>query len=226
MRSRGSHVLAAVRCSGESLEHLQMDVEAAHRQQVLELLGPAFLCFEEVDVEHPLFEGLMLRADVIAIPVEEELWGHALAFEVKTYGQDADYAKWSGAVKQASDYVLGSLRSKNQVVEGRRVSAAFVYPAPKYQPYVPRENPPADISQQVMIAGVFHCAIHWRVGRAFHSERDGFSLSFGPNELWTTRRGFSGQAKALLKNKRRVGSRSVDICARLDGFDAKMPDFE
>ena len=66
----------------------------------------------------------------------------------------------------------------------------------------------------------------WRVGQARLSERDGFRLGFGPNELWTTRRGFSGQAQALLKNKRRIGSRSVDVCAMLDGFDATMPEFE
>jgi hypothetical protein len=203
-----------------------MDIEAGLRRELIDSLHDSFLCFEEVEIEHPMFSNLKLRADVVAVPIDERFWGHALAFEVKCFDETADYADWSGAVKQASDYVLGRIRSDNHNLLGRRVSAAFVYPAPRDQPYVPKSNWPPDISMQVMTAGVFHCAIHWRVGRAHRSERDGLVLSFGPNELWTRRWGFSGQSQALLTNRRRIGSRGVDICAMLDGFDSVMPELE
>lgn len=203
-----------------------MDIEAPLRRKLIGSLEGSFLCFEEVEIEHPLFSGVLLRADVVAVPLEDHLWGHALAFEVKAYPETAPYAKWSAATKQASDYVFGHIKDERQNLTGRRVSAAFVYPAPGYQPFVPRQSAPPDISNQVMIAGIFHCALHWRVGRAHHSAREGLSLDFGPNELWTSRRGFSGQAEALLKNKRRVGSRSVDVCGLLDGYDMEMPDWQ
>lgn len=200
-----------------------MDIEANHRHELIERLGASFLCFEEVEIEHPLFSGLLLRADVVAIPIEDDLWGHALAFEVKCYDESADYAAWSAAIKQASDYVYGRIRSTHHILSGRRISAAFVFPATEYLPYIPKHDASSDISNRVMISGVFHCALQWRVGRAHLSTREGFSLSFGPNEFWTTRRGFSGQARALIKNKRRVGSRGIDVCSMLDGFDAEMP---
>ncbi|WP_293907436.1 hypothetical protein [Phenylobacterium sp.] len=63
-------------------------------------------------------------------------------------------------------------------------------------------------------------------GHTLSALRKGRRVAFGPNELWTTRRGFSGQAQALLKKKRRIGSRIVDVCAILNGFDATMPEFE
>ncbi|THD77999.1 MAG: hypothetical protein E7812_12475 [Phenylobacterium sp.] len=203
-----------------------MDVEAAHRRDLISALGDFFLCFEEVEIEHPLLTGLTVRADVVAIPCDRALWGHALAFEVKCYDETADYAKWSAAIRQASDYVLGRIRSDHHLLAGRRISAALVYPSPAYQAYVPKHDAPADIATRIMITGAFHCALHWRVGRAHRSARDGLTLSFGPNEFWTTRRGFTAQSKNLLTNSRPVGSRRVDVSAVLDGFDAAMPEFE
>lgn len=203
-----------------------MDVEAAHRHELIRLLGSSFMCFEEVEIEHPTLATLLIRADVVAIPIQEEFWCHALAFEVKCYDSSADYAKWSATIKQALDYVLGRIRSNDQVLSGRRISASLVYPAPVYLPYIPKTDAPPDISNRIMITGAFHCAMHLRVGRAHRSERDGLSLSFGPNEFWTTRRGFTAQAQNLLKNKRSVGSRGVDVCAILDGLDSAWPEFE
>ena len=210
----------------ESAQTPQMDLEAPYRRELIGALGPAFLCVEEIDIEHPILLGLIIRADVVAIPVEQKFWAHALAFEVKCYDHSAGYSKWSAAIRQASDYVLGKVRSTSQVLAGRRISASLLYPAPRYLPYVPRQNAPEDVSNLVMVAGAFHCASHSRVGRASRSEKEGLTLSFGPNEFWTARRGFTAQAKNLLVNKRPIGSRNVDVCTILDGLDFVAPEYE
>jgi hypothetical protein len=216
------------RCTGSANRHQAqgMDVEASYRADLISALGSDFLCFEEVEIEHSALPGMLIRADVVAVPVDENLWAHALAFEVKAYGDQADYGKWTAAIKQASDYVLGRIRSDHHVLARRRISAALVYPAPAHQSYVPRHDVPPDISNRIMITGAFQCALHWRVGRAHFTEREGLSLSFGPLEFWSTRRGFTAQAQNLLKNRRPIGSRSVDVCSLLDGFDATFPEFE
>src|SRR5579875_3575589 len=99
-----------------------MDLEAPLRRELIAALEPAFLCFEEVEIEHPILSGLSVRADVVAVPVDRQFWAHALAFEVKCYDDSADYAKWSAAIRQASDYVLGKVRSPDAVLAGRRIS--------------------------------------------------------------------------------------------------------
>ncbi len=203
-----------------------MDLEASFRRDLIHGLGSSFLCFEEVELEHAVLPGVSVRADVIAIPIDQAFWRHALAFEVKSYNETAEYARWSAAIRQASDYVYGMIRSDNHILHGRRVSASMIYPSPDYLPYLPRQDVPPDISNRIMIAGAFHCAMHSRVGRAHKSAKEGLSLIFGPNEFWTAKRGFTTQATNLLQNKRPVGSRKIDVSTVLNGLDAVMPDFE
>ncbi len=208
-----------------------MDIERDLRADLIDALSPDFLCFQEVKLRHALFPNRSVRADVVAIPIDREFWGHALAFEVKVVTERSDYAFWSSAIRQAHDYVYAHIDSDDQNLIGRRISAALVYPGPRYMPYLPRVNPPLNAAETVMISGAFHSALHFRVGRARRDEnrRDKrMGLYMGPNEFWAENHGFTGQAVPLLKNKRPIGSQRIDVTTELGGLGdcVPYPEFE
>lgn len=207
-----------------------MDIEAALRRELIDALTPDFACFEEVALRPALFPERRVRADVVAVPLDQEFFGHALAFEVKRVGQKNDCTYWSTAIRQAQDYVYAHLDSDHHLLSGRRISAALVYPAPRYYVYPPRFNCPDDISEKLMISGAFLSAMHSRVGRAMKDESSRFKdlhLYMGPNFFWSEKLKFTGQAKAVLKNRRRLGSQHVDVIQELGGLGDAIayPDF-
>lgn len=203
-----------------------MDIERNIRRELIEALSPDFACFEEVPLRHALFQNQTLRADVVAIPIERQFWGHALAFEVKDTSKDRNYAFWSSAIRQAGDYVYAEVQSEHPTLSGRRISAALVYPAPDYYPYIPKIDPPDHPDEAIMISGAFHAAMHFRVGRAHidvarHLKR--LTLYMGPNDFWAQGHGFTGQARPLLLNKRPIGSQRIDVAAALSGLGDGVP---
>ena len=193
-----------------------MDVEKQRRSELIRALDPDFVCFEEVRLQHLTFPRLTVRADIVAIPIAPQFQGYALAFEVKDPSEQWQYKNWSKTIRQASDYVYGKILPDPRLNEhvGRRISCSFVYPSPEYIRTMPTE-------EDSIIVGIFHLAIHFRVGRAFidTSRREKrFCLTMGPNDVWRSDVGYTGQAEGLIKGKRTVGSQRVDILRELDGI--------
>lgn len=202
-----------------------MDVEKEYRAELIGALGSAFECFEEVPLEHPLFRGRKVRADLVAIPVDPRLSGYALAFEVKRPDRTWDYSKWSGAIRQASDYVYGRIAPAGpaRAFAGRRIAAAFMFPSPPLntEGRLTDTGPFVFPASSVMVSGLFHMALHFRVGSAYWEtigrERN-FCLTFGPNPVWDTRRGLRTQGINLIAGSRTLGSQRIDWKAELDGL--------
>lgn len=212
-----------------------MDIEAVKRKELITALQPDFICFEEVPLNPALLPGRILRADVVAIPIEEQYWAYTIAFEVKAFDDLLDCSKWCDAIKQASDYVYAKTTNNDlaSLLYGRRICASFVYPAPLFRPYVPIGSDVGMAGKEVMISGAFSAALHFRVCRAhWHERRPGqheLMLTMGPNELWRQNSGFTGQATPLLTRKRKLGSQMIDVLAELDGVGPKhlpFPEFE
>jgi len=211
-----------------------MDIEADRRKELIHSLGDEFLCEEEVGLFHPIFRTLKVRADVLAIPTDERFWGCLLAFEVKE-PKDWNYAKWCKAIHQATDYVYATVEDNERLghFTQRRVAASFVYPSPPYAPYDGSGKTCNLIRDRdiKIVSGAFSLAARFRVGRAIQSNikcGDGMMLSFGPNLIWESGKGFTAAAEKLLTNKRPVGSKNVDVFQELDGIGAeiKFPEFE
>lgn len=193
-----------------------MDVEKERRNELIRALSADFVCFEEVRLQHFTFPRISVRADIVAVPLTPEYRGYAFAFEVKQPSERWQYKDWSKTIRQASDYVYGKIlpdpRLSGHV--GRRIACSFVYPAPEYIRSKPTE-------EDSIIVGIFHLAIHFRVGRAFtdNSRRTTrFCLTMGPNEVWRSDVGYTGQAPGLIKGLRTVGSQRVDVLRELDGM--------
>lgn len=183
-----------------------MDPERETRQELIRLLGPAFSCSEEARLRTPSSHDV--RCDVLAIPRDAAFAGHPLAFECKRPSQDWHYAPWAKAIHQASDYVGAEV-----VGTGGVVSAAFLFPAPMAAP-----NPGGMLESELVrpgyelaVAGMFHLALFYRVGRAGWKTLTNvsqFCLALGPNEIWKERPGFTRNAQNLLLEGRPVGSRN------------------
>lgn len=212
-----------------------MDVEKKRRAELITALGSDFICFEEVKLRHAFMTKHCIRADVIAIPTQEEFWGFPIAFEVKE--PDSKYrnsADWIQALRQTADYVYASIEPQKNSYDlspyfGRRIAAAFLYPAPIYlqgsQQIVPHDIAVAEHETRY-IAGAMQMALHFRVGGGSW-ERTGigprFRLLMGPNEIWRSDCGFCHSGPTLLSGRRRLGSRKVDVMAELDGIGRKVP---
>lgn len=215
-----------------------MDIEKARRAELIDALGDHFICFEEVKLRHALMSKHCVRADVVAIPIEETFWGFAIAFEVKEPSyKRRNAAQWIQSLRQASDYVYASIepekRNDNLAGHiGRRIAGAFVFPAPAFGG---REivTPETELAQdeRVFMAGAMQLGLHFRIGGAGW-EQTGigprFRLMFGLNEVWRSDCGFCHSGPGLLSGKRTLGSQKVDVMTELDGIGRKVryPSFE
>jgi len=206
-----------------------MDVEKKHRAELIRALDSHFVCFEEVKLRHALMTKHCIRADVIAIPTDQKFWGFAIAFEVKEpTSKYRNAADWIQTLRQASDYVYASIEPEKRddnlaSYVGRRVAAAFVFPAPKYALVGTEHEKPGDAR---FLAGAMQLGLHFRVGGAdWESTGIGprFRLMMGPNEVWRSDCGFCHTGPGLLSGKRTLGSRKVDVMAELDGIGHKVP---
>jgi len=185
-----------------------MDVEQNVRAELMSLLRDDFDCEEEVQLR--TIGGQSVRCDVLAIPRDEEFSMCGLAFECKRPTQDWHYAPWSRAIKQAADSV-GAEVIDPRFSDVGIVKAAFLYPAPML---VPRGMPqPAnDLIREGFeeaIAGMFHLALMFRVGKAGSvpsGKKPNMSLGLGPNEVWNAHRGFTKNGRNLLLGGRPIGS--------------------
>jgi hypothetical protein len=208
-----------------------MDVEREQRRALIDALGEEFDCFEEVPLRHAIFSKRMVRADLVAVPRDTRLASYAFAFEVKQPDQTWDYSRWSQALRQASDYIYGAITPQGSaaIYAGRRISAAFMYPSPPLDPEgrLPDKGLYVRPDTSVMVTGLFHMALHLRVGRA-HWETDSkgkrvFALNFGPNPVWCSKKGFRDQGLHLVAGKRTLGSQRIDIRKELDGWGEPLP---
>ena len=179
-----------------------MDIEKKLRDELCERLSSSFLTEQEVSID--TLNGDRLRADVVALPLDEEFANTLLAFEVKT-ASSRNFNKWTHVFKQAADYV-GARVTKGEWCD-REIAAAFVFPAP---PYIPTEIPleqsdywRSDEAKE--LSGVMHMASLFKAGAANirpRQPRKGLNLSFGPNTLWNEHKGWFVQGKSLLSSKR------------------------
>ena len=98
--------------------------------------------------------------------------------------------------------------------------ASFVFPAP---PLVvdPGTKSGREVHLQMLSTGAFHAAGYFNVEAARVAQnrqgRSCLSLSFGPNGIWSSDKGWVGAASKFLNKTRKIGSRHVDVLAELDG---------
>ena len=198
-----------------------MDIEKSIRFELMAALEGDFLCYEEVRLKHPLFPTHIVRADVVAIPLDEDFHDITLAFEVKAPTQEWNFADWCECIQQASDYVLGRVTANGPTaLASRRVNAAFLYPAPPYVRACKGQVLNREIEHSLMLTGAMHLSSHRRVGSCSvkqYQDRTKAELSIGPGEIWNSDRGWFSQARGVLAGKRRVGSQKINVLAELDG---------
>lgn len=203
-----------------------MDPEKARRAELMAMLEKRFMCFQEVTLRHAMLSRYCIRADVVAIPLDQKYFPYAIAFEVKLPNADQwNFATWSKAMHQASDYVYATIEPQHgspalaQFV-GRRIAGAFIFPSPDCYPRGGRRG--AEFvreGDEQMIAGALQLTLHFRVGHAGWQPTGigpRLVMSFGPNEVWRSDVGFCGTD--LLAGKRRIGSQKIDVFAELDGI--------
>lgn len=192
-----------------------MDIEKERRAELIEILGKNFRCYEEVRLRHALFGRRVLRADVIAVPVEGEFSGVPIAFEVKQPAYNQQFKFWIYALRQAADYVYGriepQLRTADSLPIGRRVAAAFIFPAPHISDFG------LDGGTDPLL-GAATLALHYRVGQVRPSRRNEkiFSLAFANNEIWQADRGFNRTAVQFLDGRFPLGAGAVNAIDELD----------
>ncbi|WP_288586507.1 hypothetical protein [uncultured Methylobacterium sp.] len=192
-----------------------MDIEKRRRAELIERLGPTFVCREEVRLKHALFKDVTIRADVVAISTAEPFDGIPIAFEVKEPAADWQVKKWIYCLRQASDYVYA--RIDRQTLgdigwcQGRRIAAAFVYPARVIDHFGLDDGPDP-------MLGAVTLAMHFRVGQARPSrgKPSCFSLAFANNEIWNSDTGFKMTADQFLDGRYRVGSRQINVFSELE----------
>lgn len=187
-----------------------MDIERDVRAKLVSLLQNDFDCEEEVQLR--TIGGHDVRCDVLAIPRDEEFSGCNLAFECKRPSQDWHYARWSRAIKQAADNV-GSEVIDPRFPDVGTIKAAFLYPAPMVVPQGTPQFANSLIREgfEEAIAGMFHLALMFRVGKAgviFFGKNSNMSLVLGPNEIWSSRSGFTKNGRDLLLEGRPIGSKN------------------
>jgi hypothetical protein len=206
-----------------------MDIEKPRRTELIEALQDHFLCFEEVTLRHALFSKYCVRADVVAIPLDQQYFPYALAFEVKQPNAVTwNYATWSIALHQAADYVYSSIEPQPSQphlgqFRGRRISGAFIFPSPVFDR---RGGETLSRSgEEQLISGALQLALHFRVGHAGWEQTGKgrrFKLSFGLNEVWRSDCGFCFTATGLITGKRSIGAKKIDIFSELDGIGAAV----
>lgn len=187
-----------------------MDVERSVRKELMGGLASEFVCHEEVGLVSEA--GARLRCDVLAIPQTEKFSECPIAFECKRPSQDWHYAKWSRALKQAADYV-GCTVSDGRIAKPYKIGAAFVFPSPEIVPSERQHESHPLIREgfENAIAGMFHLALHFRVGKAVRDPNDdvySVRLVLGPNEIWNKKFGFTRNGGNLLLEGRPLGSRN------------------
>lgn len=202
-----------------------MDVEKERRAELMKALRNDFLCFEEVDLRHSLFIKHVIRADIVAIPLDDRFAGYALAFEVKEPKvKRRNYADLIQTLRQAADYVYAKIEPRTSIgsleqFRGRRIAAAFLYPSPSVSEYL------RDDRGRHIVLGALQLGLHFRVGHA-QWETTGlgarFKLRFGLNEIWRSDVGFCHTGPTLLTGKRSVGSARVNVLTELDGFGTDL----
>ena len=206
-----------------------MDIEREARQQLMRLLSNDFFCSEEVNLRPLSFPKVRIRADVVAIPLDPKFYDMPIAFEVKqpSAGRENHYAEWAPAIKQAADYVYAAIEPDQRLQDfgGRRVIAAFVFPAPELVSD-PQGTSDREANAKMITTGAFHAALYFRVGRArigVGVRSEILNLSMGPKQLWSSDRGWDASASDLMTNKRKLGSQMIDVLAELDGT-GRRPD--
>ena len=211
-----------------------MDTEKLLRRQLIEHLKKDFLCVEEVSVRPALFPRHVVRADVVALPInpEHKLFDSPIAFEVKNVDEIDiyDLSNWSKAIKQASDYVYATIEPDKRLQDfaGRRIIASFVFPAPPFQWSANGTDDP-DGFRKIRTSSAFHLASYFKVGAAQFSrtgnQKESLTLYMGRGEVWTQNKGWSGTATNHLSNKRKLGSQNINVLAELDGTGVRPDGF-
>lgn len=192
-----------------------MDIEKQRRIELIQSLGSGFHFFEEVRLRHAMFEGRIIRADVLAVPVEGKFAGVPLAFEVKEPTPEQQSKFWVKALRQAADYVYAKIEPPVRKCEGLpvggRIAAAFIFPAPATTDYDLQDR------KDVLI-GARALALHFRVGQARPSVRGKgrFALAFAGNEIWQSDCGFKEVAGQFIGGGYRLGSKIINAIEELD----------
>lgn len=201
-----------------------MDIEKERRAELIAGLGEHFACYEHVRLRHPIFQRFTLECDVLAVPRDAAWRGLTFAFEVKLPEAKMLLQPkfWTRAIKQASDYVYSEVVAPSHSgLNGRRVSAAFLFPGPaELVLNAGLLGPTRD-----ELRGVFEVANHFRVGRANwvpvgRNPQGRMSIEMGVN-IWRSDMGFKQTAQGVLRGRRPFGSQQVDLLAELSGVDVQ-----
>jgi hypothetical protein len=194
-----------------------------------EALSDQFEVFPEVSVRHATFSHVNIRPDFVAVPKDNQFSDLALAFEVKSMSKPTTPAV-AKALKQASDYVLARINHDPKRADGlnnhaeKPVVACFLFPAPEWRTEgalhgVHDPDELRRIGDQIFLSGMAHLAGYLRVGLAFVSEahrKRSLVLTFGPNEIWVSSRGWRSKARDRLVGKRQIGSTRKNLADLLE----------
>ena len=180
------------------------DPEKNLRKSIIRELKKDFLCYEEVELIQPLFFGKKLRADIVIIPHDNCLEGHAIALELKSRGElfKRDMAS---TFQQASCYHLSIIRDNRlKSHSNARILAAFCGPV-SIQDFFDRKD-----EKSCNMNGMLQLAQYWKVGilsRDTVEPDDGvtLSLNLGPVPQFITGRGWHNAWKGNLLGNRRFG---------------------
>ncbi|MCW2273198.1 hypothetical protein GJ654_03695 [Rhodoblastus acidophilus] len=206
-----------------------MDVEKGLRAELIAALSIGFDCWEHVPVRHVVFTDHVLVADVVAIPHDQDFSGLTFAFEVKnpTVKKVREPPYWTRAIHQAADYVYATPEAGSGIEQlaGRRISCAFIFPTNVLANPDIRTCGYDEVSDYNRIQGAFEVAVHSKVGKARWEkagrvEKGRLDLWLG-NDVWRSDVGFRTHAPGILRGKRALGSRQVDILGELDGIDVQ-----
>jgi hypothetical protein len=98
--------------------------------------------------------------------------------------------------------------------------AVFVWPAPKWVICALRGG-----VEDAFLSGMAHMAGYHRVGMARKSEdprHPGIDLTFGPNDVWGTKRGWRVHAYNMLVGKRQIGTQRFSILDELEAMEKRQ----
>ena len=194
-----------------------------------EELSDQFEIYSEGSVRHATFSHVNIRPDYVIVPKDREFRDLALAIEVKSMSMQTTPVV-AKALKQASDYVLSRINHDPRRKDGinnhanKPIVACFLFPAPEWhtEDSLRGVNDAEEIyktGDQIFLSGMTHFAGYLRVGRALVSTRyreRTFVLSFGPNEVWVSSRGWRSNARNMLVGKRQIGSTRKDLADLLE----------
>lgn len=167
-----------------------MDVERGARAKVIEILGPFFTCYEEVNLVTR--SGDKVRAGVLAVSLENCSKPLVFAIEVESHAND-EPGKFKDTVFQASSYVQASVAPKAHTdLLVLKIDAALVFPAPGYQWYGNRSE---NDGREFIPTGIAFLAERWNVGRLVERKND-WEIVFGTNDAWSKNKGWMGDAKS------------------------------